>query len=200
MQEGKKSKKQKTKLLNLINMWTQRNCGDPVWSVPSCELVRSRCFSPISGFLFDYKWWSYPEEVLCRPTLVCKFIWKFSKLVSICFWFWQNQTELSSFYILHPAQIQPAPWRRRRQQKMRWLDGITDSMDIEFEQTLGDGEGQGSLACCSPWGCRVTRTRPSNWTTTINLQQTCLQLATVWMSQIAIPLLLSNKLFLRPTF
>ena len=25
-------------------------------------------------------------------------------------------------------------------------------MDIEFEQTLGDGEGQGSLACCSPWG------------------------------------------------
>ena len=22
----------------------------------------------------------------------------------------------------------------------------------EFEQTLGDGEGQGSLACCSPWG------------------------------------------------
>ena len=25
-------------------------------------------------------------------------------------------------------------------------------MDIEFEQTPGDGEGQGSLACCSPWG------------------------------------------------
>ena len=24
----------------------------------------------------------------------------------------------------------------------------------EFEQALGDGEGQGSLACCSPWGCR----------------------------------------------
>ena len=22
----------------------------------------------------------------------------------------------------------------------------------EFEQTLGDGEGQGSLVCCSPWG------------------------------------------------
>ena len=21
----------------------------------------------------------------------------------------------------------------------------------EFEQTLGDGEGQGSLVCCSPW-------------------------------------------------
>ena len=24
----------------------------------------------------------------------------------------------------------------------------------EFEQTLGDGERQGSLACCSPWACR----------------------------------------------
>ena len=24
----------------------------------------------------------------------------------------------------------------------------------EFEQTLGDSEGQGRLACCSPWGCK----------------------------------------------
>ena len=32
---------------------------------------------------------------------------------------------------------------------MRWLDGITAH---EFEQTLGDSEGQGTLACCSPWG------------------------------------------------
>ena len=24
----------------------------------------------------------------------------------------------------------------------------------KFEQTLGDGEGQGSLACCSPWDCK----------------------------------------------
>ena len=41
--------------------------------------------------------------------------------------------------------------RRREQQRMRWLDGITDSKD-EFEQALGVGDGQGSLACCSPWG------------------------------------------------
>ena len=37
---------------------------------------------------------------------------------------------------------------------MRWLDGISDSMDIEFEQTLGESEGQGSLACCSSWGLK----------------------------------------------
>ena len=24
----------------------------------------------------------------------------------------------------------------------------------KFEQALGGGEGQGSLACCSPWGCK----------------------------------------------
>ena len=34
---------------------------------------------------------------------------------------------------------------------MRRLDGITDSMD-RLGQTLGDGEGQGSLVCCSPQG------------------------------------------------
>ena len=28
--------------------------------------------------------------------------------------------------------------RRRGQQRMRWLDGITDSVDVSFEQTLGD--------------------------------------------------------------
>ena len=43
--------------------------------------------------------------------------------------------------------------RRRGQQRMRWLDGLTDSINRhEFEQTPGYGEGQGSLACCSPWG------------------------------------------------
>ena len=35
---------------------------------------------------------------------------------------------------------------------MRWLGGVTESMNIEFEQTQGDSEGQGSLAFCSPWG------------------------------------------------
>ena len=32
-----------------------------------------------------------------------------------------------------------------------WLDGP------EFEQALGVGDGQGSLACYSPWGCSQTR-------------------------------------------
>ena len=38
---------------------------------------------------------------------------------------------------------------------MSWLDGVINSMDMEFEQTLEDGKGQGSLVCCSSWGLRV---------------------------------------------
>ena len=33
------------------------------------------------------------------------------------------------------------------------MDGWHYQLDgHEFEQAPGDGEGQGSLACCSPWG------------------------------------------------
>ena len=42
--------------------------------------------------------------------------------------------------------------RRKGWQRMRPLDSITNSMDTEFEQALGVGDGPGSLACCSPWG------------------------------------------------
>ena len=40
--------------------------------------------------------------------------------------------------------------RSQGQQRMRWLDGITDFNGYESEQTPGDSEEQGSLACCSP--------------------------------------------------
>ena len=40
-----------------------------------------------------------------------------------------------------------------------WLDGH------EFEQALGVGDGQGTLACCSPWGCKESdMTEWLNWT------------------------------------
>ena len=37
---------------------------------------------------------------------------------------------------------------------MRWLDDITDSMDMSFEQALGIGDGQGGLACCGSRGLK----------------------------------------------
>ena len=41
--------------------------------------------------------------------------------------------------------------RRRGRQRIRWLDGITDSMDMSLK-VPGIVGGQGSLVCYSPWG------------------------------------------------
>ena len=48
---------------------------------------------------------------------------------------------------LMPGKIEGK--RRRAQQRIRWLDNITDSMDINLSK-LGDSEGQQSLTYCSP--------------------------------------------------
>ena len=54
--------------------------------------------------------------------------------------------------------------RRRGRQRMRWLDGITDSGD-EFEQAPGVGDEQGSLTWCSQLGCKGSdMTERLNWT------------------------------------
>ena len=44
-----------------------------------------------------------------------------------------------------PTEDETVGWHRR-------LNGH------EFGQTLGDSEGQGSLVCCSPWGCKESNT------------------------------------------
>ena len=47
--------------------------------------------------------------------------------------------------------------RRRGQQRTRWLDGITDSMDMNLRK-LREMVKQGSLMCCSRWGCKESDT------------------------------------------
>ena len=56
--------------------------------------------------------------------------------------------------------------RRRGWQRMKWLDAITNTIDEhEFEQAPWVGDGQVSLACCSPWGRKeLDMTEQLNWT------------------------------------
>ena len=46
--------------------------------------------------------------------------------------------------------------RRRGRQRIRWLDGITDLMDIGW--TPGVDDGQGGLAWCGSWGRKESDT------------------------------------------
>ena len=55
------------------------------------------------------------------------------------------------------------------------MDGITDSMDMNLSK-LGDGEGQGSLACCSPQGGKgqtglAQLNNRNNWKSSIKVKK-----------------------------
>ena len=45
--------------------------------------------------------------------------------------------------------------RRRQDEMVGWHHQLNGH---EFEQTQGDSEGQGSLACRGPWGCQESET------------------------------------------
>ena len=48
--------------------------------------------------------------------------------------------------------------RRRGRQRMRWLDGITDSMDMGLGGLWESVDGQRGLACCTLWGHKESDT------------------------------------------
>ena len=48
--------------------------------------------------------------------------------------------------------------RRRGQQRIRWLDGITDWMNMSLGKFQKLVNGYGGLACCNSWGRKESNT------------------------------------------
>ena len=48
--------------------------------------------------------------------------------------------------------------RRRGQQRMRWLDDVTDSMDMKLRKLRDTVKDKGSLLYSSPWVAESDRT------------------------------------------
>ena len=54
--------------------------------------------------------------------------------------------------------------RRREWQRIRWLDDITDLMDMSLSKLWGVGDGQRTLVCFSLWDCKESdMTERLNW-------------------------------------
>ena len=55
--------------------------------------------------------------------------------------------------------------RRRMDNRMRWLGGITDSMNMNLDKLQEWCDGQGGLVCCGSWGHKESDTTERlNWT------------------------------------
>ena len=148
-----------------------------------CVYTQGNIIQPLYCHLGQYRWtWRTPmQEARHRKTntawshlyaesKIVKFIEAESRMVVSRSWGWgwgkQGGDKLQySGHLMQRAyslektlMLGKTEGNRRRGQHL-WLSGH------EFEQTPGDSERQGSLVCCSSWGCKESdMTEPLNWT------------------------------------
>ena len=67
----------------------------------------------------------------------------------------QRTNSLEKTLMLGKTEGRKRSRRQREDEMVGWHHHLSGH---EFEQTLGDGEGQGSLECCSPWGRKESDT------------------------------------------
>ena len=73
--------------------------------------------------------------------------------------FWSPDTNLANS-LEKSLMLGKIEGRRRGCQRIRWLDGITDAINMNLSN-LWEMMRDTDLMCCSPWGCRVRH----NWVT-----------------------------------
>ena len=137
------------------------------------------CSSHVWLWELDYKeswalknwcFWTVVLEKTLESPLDCKGIKAVNPKGNWSWWFIGRTDAEAETSILWPPDVENwligkdpdagKNWRQEEKQMVEdemvgwhhWLDGH------EFEQAPGVGDGQGILACCSPWGCKESDT------------------------------------------
>ena len=107
----------------------------------------------------------YPFEATKKESIYSKGERKITRFLKIIYFFF-GRTDAEAPKLWPPGMKScvigkdPDAGKDRRQEEKR----VTEDEMVawhhrlnghEFEQAPGVGDGQGSLVCCSPWGCRV---------------------------------------------
>ena len=148
--------------------------GCESWTIRKAEHQKNWCF------------WTVVLEKTLESTLDCKEIQQVHPRGNQ-HWLFIGRTDTEAETpILSPPDVKSwIIWKDPDAGKdWRWEEkGITEDEMVgwhhrlnghEFEYTLGFGEGQGGLVCCSPWGCKeLDMTEQLNWTELINTNNKC---------------------------
>ena len=139
-------------------------CGWESWTIKKAEHERIDAFELwYWRRLLRVPWTARRSNKLILREINPEYLWK-----EWC-WSWSSNTltTWSKELTLRKDPVAGKDWRQEEKGMTEdevlgwhhWLNGH------EFEQTLGDGEGQGGLVCCGSWGRKESDTTEQlNWT------------------------------------